>query len=211
PRDDPRGNLVLRGARVITMRSDEAIENADILVRDGRIAAVGARGSFAVPADASVRDVAGKTIVPGFIDIHDHVADIRRDVLSMDVWGLRARLAYGITTTFDPSSLSIDMFAYQDLVDAGIVTGSRLRTTGMAMFSFNRLSSLQEARALLARHKDHYRTRNVKQYLVGNRKQRQWIAMAAAEAGVMPTKIGRASCRGRGQIAGCARRSGGAD
>jgi Tol biopolymer transport system component/predicted amidohydrolase len=195
PRDDPRGSLVLRGARVITLRGDEVIDGADILVRDGRIASVGRRGSFAVPADATVREVTGKTIVPGFIDIHDHVADIRRDVLSMDAWGLRARLAYGITTTFDPSSLSIDMLAYQDLVDAGLITGSRLRTTGMAMFSFNRLASLQEARALLSRYRDHYRTRNVKQYLIGNRMQRQWIAMAAAEMGVMPTTEGSLSLK----------------
>lgn len=195
PRDDPRGSLLLSGARVITMRGNEIIDGADILVRDGRIAAVGASGSIAVPRDATVRDVTGKTIVPGLIDIHDHVADIRRDVLSLDAWGLRARLAYGITTAFDPSSLSIDMFAYQDLVDAGIVTGSRLRTTGMAMFSFNRLASLQEARALLTRYRDHYRTFNVKQYLIGNRTQRQWLVQAASELGVMPTTEGSLSLK----------------
>ncbi|MBL8264731.1 amidohydrolase family protein, partial [Steroidobacter sp.] len=190
PRDDPRGTLLLRSARTITMHGDEIIEDADILVRDGRFAAVGSRGSFPIPADTTVLEMSGKIIVPGFIDIHDHVADIRRDVLSMDVWGLRARLAYGITTAFDPSSLSIDMFAYQDLVDAGVITGSRVRTTGMAMFSFNRLASLTDARALLARHRDHYRTVNVKQYLIGNRTQRQWLAQAAAEMGVMPTTEG---------------------
>ena len=132
----------------------------------------------------------GKTILPGFIDIHDHIADIRRDVLAMEDWGLRARLAYGITTAFDPSSLSIDMLAYQDLVDAGIVTGSRVATTGMAMFSFNRLTSLDEARALLSRYRDHYRTRNLKQYLIGNRLQRQWLVQAASEMGMMPTTEG---------------------
>lgn len=103
---------------------------------------------------------------------------------------MRARLAYGITTAFDPSSLSVDMFAYQDLVDAGIVMGSRVATTGMAMFSFNRLASRQEARALITRHRDHYRTYNVKQYLIGNRRQRQWLVEAAAELGVMPTTEG---------------------
>ena len=143
-----------------------------------------------VPGDAEVRDVAGKTIVPGLIDIHDHVADIRRDVLSTESWGLSARLAYGITTAFDPSSLSIDMFAYQDLVDAGVVTGARIPSTGMAMFSFNRIASPQEARSLLLRHRDHYRTHNVKQYLIGNRRQRQWLVQAAAELGVMPTTEG---------------------
>lgn len=195
PRDDPRGSIVLRGARVITMRdsamdTSEVIEDGDVLIRDGRIAGVGPRGSLNIPADAVVRDVAGKTLVPGFIDVHDHVADIRRDVIAMESWGLRTRLAYGITTAFDPSSLSIDMFAYQDMSDAGILTGSRVPSTGMAMFSFNRLASVDEARALLTRYRDHYRTRNVKQYLIGNRTQRQWLVQAAKDVGVMPTTEG---------------------
>lgn len=195
PRDIPRGSALLRGARAITMRGDEVIEDADILVRDNRIVAVGSRGTLDAPTSTAVLDVTGKTIVPGFIDIHDHVADIRRDVLSTDSWGLRARLAYGITTAFDPSSLSIDMFAYQDLVDAGIVTGSRVPTTGMAMFSFNRLSSPQEARSLLTRYRDYYRTYNVKQYLIGNRSQRQWLVQSAAELAVMPTTEGSLSLK----------------
>lgn len=190
PRDDPRGTLILRGARLITMRGDEVIEDADLLIRDGRIGALGSRGTLNAPADAQIRNVGGKTILPGFIDIHDHVADIRRDVISTESWGLRARLAYGITTAFDPSSLSIDMFAYQDMVDAGVLTGSRIPTTGMAMFSFNRLASLDEARALVRRYRDHYRTRNIKQYLIGDRRQRQWLVQAAHELGVMPTTEG---------------------
>ncbi len=190
PRDAPRGAALLRGARVITMRGDEVIEDADLLVRNERIVAVGQRGALQLPSGADVHDMTGKIIVPGYIDIHDHVADIRRDVLSMESWGLRARLAYGITTAFDPSSLSIDMFAYEDLVDAGVVTGSRIGTTGMAMFSFNRVASREEALALISRHRDHYRTPNVKQYLIGNRRQRQWLVQAAKEMGVMPTTEG---------------------
>jgi Tol biopolymer transport system component len=195
PRDTPRGTLLLRGARIITMRGDEVIESGELLVRDDRIVAVGPRGALQVPADAQVQDVAGKTIVPGLIDIHDHVADIRRDVLSMQSWGLSARLAYGITTAFDPSTLSIDMFAYQDLVDAGLLTGARVPSTGTAMFSFNRIASPQEAKALLTRYRDHYRTHNAKQYLIGNRRQRQWLIQAAGELGMMPTTEGSLSLK----------------
>lgn len=195
PRDVARGSILLRGARVITMHGDEVIEHSDILVRDGRIVAVGPLGMLQVPADASVRDVSGKTVLPGFIDIHDHVSDIRRDVLTLQPWGLAARLADGITTSFDPSTLSIDMFAYQDMVDAGMVTGSRIPSTGTALFSFNRLASPDEARALLSRYRDHYRTRNLKEYLIGNRRQRQWLIQAAAEMGMMPTTEGSLSLK----------------
>jgi hypothetical protein len=87
------------------------------------------------------------------------------------------------------------MFAYQDLGDAGILVGSRVPSTGTAMFSFNRLASVDEARALLTRYRDHYRTRNVKQYLIGNRQQRQWLVQAAKDVGVMPTTEGSLSLK----------------
>ena len=190
PRDVARGSILLRGARIITMHNDEVFEKGEILVRDSRIVAVGPVGSLHVPSDTTIRDVSGKTILPGFIDIHDHVADIRRDVLSMQPWGLAARLAYGVTTSFDPSTLSIDMFAYQDLVDAGVVVGARVPSTGTALFSYNRLASLDDARALLSRYRDHYRTHNLKEYMIGNRRQRQWLIQAAAEMGMMPTTEG---------------------
>jgi len=152
PRDSPAEatSWVLRGATLVTMRGDEVIADADLLVRGNRIAALGPRGQVAVPRDARIVDASGRFVVPGFIDAHMHVGGIRRNVLQLDDWSLRATLAYGVTTLLDPSSLSIDMFAYGDLIDAGLVTGPRLYTTGTAMFSFNRLESLDDARDLLA-------------------------------------------------------------
>ena len=192
PRDSPAEatSWVLRGATLVTMRGDEVIADADLLVRGNRIAALGPRGQVAVPRDARIVDAGGRFVVPGFIEAHMHVGGIRRNVLQLDDWSLRATLAYGVTTVLDPSSLSIDMFAYGDLIDAGLVRGPRLYTTGTAMFSFNRLESLDDARDLLRRYRDFYRTRNVKQYRIGSRRARQWIAMAAQELGMMPTTEG---------------------
>ena len=196
PRAMPQGRLLLRGARVLTMAGgDRIIDDADILVDQDRIAAVGARGSFAVPADATIRDVTGKIIVPGFIDEHDHIAEVRRDVLGTEDWGLRARLAYGVTTSFDPSTLSIDMLSYQDMLDAGLMLGPRLRSTGMAIFSMNRFASLDEVRAVLGRYKDDYALGNIKEYRTGNRRVREWMAMAACERGLQPTTEGALSLK----------------
>src|SRR6185369_6646643 len=77
-RDLPQGNVVLRGARIVTMKGDEVIERGDVVVRNNRIVAVGASGQVQVPADARVIDVSGKTIVPGFVDTHAH-PDVLRD------------------------------------------------------------------------------------------------------------------------------------
>ncbi|MBB6123733.1 amidohydrolase family protein [Sphingobium subterraneum] len=195
PRDTPHGALLLRGGTAITMRGTEVLLNADILIVDDHIRQVGPRGSFPVPAAAAVRDLSGAFIIPGLIDAHDHVADIRRDVLDLHNWGPAASLAYGVTTTFDPSSLTIDMLAYQDLVDSGAMLGSRIVTTGPALFSFNDFRSKADVVQVLKRYRDHYRITNLKQYRTGNRRVRQWIVEAAAELGMTPTSEGALSTK----------------
>jgi dipeptidyl aminopeptidase/acylaminoacyl peptidase len=196
PRAAAPGDLLLRGARLMTMAGgDRVIDDADLLVSGGRIKALGPRGSLAVPPTARVIDMAGKTILPGFVDEHDHIGSIRREVLSLDDWSLRARLAWGVTTSFDPSTLSIDMMAYQDLLDAGLMVGPRLRMTGPALFSFNRFTSLDQVRAVLRRYRDDYRLGNIKEYRTGNRRVRQWVAMAARELGLQPTTEGALSMK----------------
>lgn len=190
PRDMPRGVLLLQGATVLTMRGEEAVANAELLIVNDRFAAIGPAGSIAVPKGATVRDVTGKWIVPGFIDDHDHVADVRRVVLDAQSWGPAANLAYGVTTAFDPSTLSIDMLAYQDLIDAGLMIGSRIRSTGPALFSFNEFKSRTEVDRVLERYTKHYRLSNVKLYRTGSRRVRQWIAQGAHEKGLRVTTEG---------------------
>lgn len=184
------GSIVLRGATAITMKGNERIADADVVVTDGRIVGIGSRGSVVIPADATIRDVSGKWITPGFIETHDHIADVRRQVLDFQSWGPLANLAYGVTTAFDPSTLTIDMLAYQDAVEAGLMIGSRIPSTGPAIFSFNDFQSYDEIEAVLRRYRDHYRLRNIKMYRSGNRRVRQWIAQAAREVGLHPTAEG---------------------
>ncbi|HEY1144157.1 MAG TPA: amidohydrolase family protein [Sphingomicrobium sp.] len=195
PRDVPKGTLLLRGATVLTMGSQGVLPDADLLIVDNKIAGVGPRGAITAPAGATVRDVSGRFIIPGLIDTHDHYADIRRGVLDFGSWGPRANLAYGVTTGFDPSTLSIDTFAYQDAVDAGLMVGSRMPSTGPAIFSFNRFRNIDEVRAVLHRYRDYYRTRNLKEYRTGNRRVRQWYIQAARELGMQPTTEGALSLK----------------
>ncbi len=193
-RDMPKGSVVLRGARVITMRGSEVIENADVVVRDNRIVAVGARGQVTVPNDARVIDVAGKTIMPGFVDTHAHVRatfDIHRD----QVWSYAANLAYGVTTIRDPQTATTDILTYEDQVTAGSLLGPRLYSTGPGVFSAGSptgqdIRDLEHARKILKRYSDYYDTKTIKQYVAGNREQRQWIIQAARELKLMPTTEG---------------------
>jgi len=195
PRAVVHGNLLLRGATLITERGGEVIPDADLLIVNDRIAALGPRGSVEIPEHTKIWPVPGKWIVPGFIDTHDHIADIRRGILDFDSWGPLANLAYGVTTAFDPSPLSIDMLAYQDAVDAGLMPGSRIAQTGTAIFSFNEFKSYAQVRAVLSRYRDDYRVGNLKMYRSGNRRVRQWIVMAARELGLQPTTEGALSMK----------------
>ena len=72
PRSRPRGTIVLKGAKVITMRADEIIPEGEIVVTDNRITSVGPAGSAKVPEGAKIIDASKMTIVPGFIDTHAH-------------------------------------------------------------------------------------------------------------------------------------------
>ncbi|MFN3312163.1 MAG: amidohydrolase family protein [Hyphomonas sp.] len=198
-RDDPSGRVLLKGATIIPMTDrgtpDTVLASSDILIENGRIAQIAPSGAMSVQRGDSVVDVSGAYIIPGLVDAHYHLADIRRDVLDFDVWGLKTNLAFGITTLFDPSSLTIDMLTYQDLVETGDVTGSRLYTTGPAIYDYNDFRSKAEVMAVLKRYKEYYRVDNVKQYRTGNRRVRQWFSEAAAELGIAATTEGALSYR----------------
>ena len=196
-RDQPAGRLVLKGATIIPMTDRGAPGTAlaahDILIEGNRIRQIAPAGRLDGAEGAQIVDVTGKYIIPGLIDAHYHVADIRRDVLDVDAWGLRTNLAFGITTVFDPSSLTIDMLAYQDLGEMGAITASRLFTTGPAIFDYYDFRSKAEVEAVLHRYRDHYRLSNLKQYRSGNRRVRQWVSQSAHELGMTVTTEGALS------------------
>jgi imidazolonepropionase-like amidohydrolase len=193
-RDTPKGTVVLRGARVITMKDSEVIEDADLVVRDNRILAVGARGQVQVPGDARVIDVTGKTILPGFVDTHAHLRpsyELHRE----QVWSYAVNLAYGVTTARDPQTFTTDVLSYEDQVTAGAVLGPRIYSTGPGVFgggspTGQNVRDLEHARTVLRKYSDYYDTKTIKQYVVGNREQRQWIVQAARELKLMPTTEG---------------------
>ena len=189
-RDTPRGSAVFRGARAITMKGKEIIDNADIVVKDNRIVAIGARGSVQIPADARVFDVSGKTILPGYVDTHYHPQWLTPQIHNTQTWQYLATLAYGTTTTRDPQTSTTDFMTYGDRVESGDMVGPRIYTTGPGVFSGEPVRDLDHAKQILSRYSKYYDTKTLKMYMSGNRQQRQWIIMAAKELGIMPTTEG---------------------
>lgn len=189
PRARPRGSILLSGARLVTMKGDEVIPSGDILVTGNRIAAVGKKGSLRVPAGTRAINVAGKTIMPGFVDVHSHMW-APRGLHQTQVWQHLANLAYGVTTTRDPQTSTPDVFAYADLIDAGIMPGPRVYATGPGVFSASGIDSREAAFHFIKRYKEAYRTNTIKQYVAGDRIVRQWIIEACKEYGITATVEG---------------------
>lgn len=194
-RDIPEGAIVLRGATVITMRGDEILRDADVVVVNNKIAGVGPQGSVDVPPGAVVRDISGKFVVPGFIDTHAHWAEIRRGILAPDQWPFLVNLAYGVTSGLDVQPFTVDIFGYQDMIDAGLMLGPRAYSTGPGVFVNSEINSEADARNVLTRYRDYYRTRNIKSYMVGGRRQRQFMIQGASALGMMPTTEGATDLR----------------
>lgn len=195
PRASHTGRYLLRGATVYTMGKAGTIEAADVLVEGDRFKAVGPKGSVASGRGLPVIDVTGHFIIPGLIDVHHHAVEIRRNVLDFEPWGLRTMLAYGVTTAFDPSTLTVDFIAYKDAIEAGLTVGPRLFSTGPALYPFNDFNSYEEVESVLRRYSHYYGLKNIKMYRSGNRRVRQWIVKAARKLGLQPTTEGTLSAK----------------
>lgn len=72
--------LVVRGGRLIDGTGRPPVEDAVIVIRGGRFHAVGPSGAVALPPDAEVIDVSGKSVLPGFIDGHGHLEDFHGEL-----------------------------------------------------------------------------------------------------------------------------------
>lgn len=188
--DIPQGYLLLQNARLITMEGTEVIERGDLLIRNNRIAALGPAGSLEVPPGTETRDLSGKTLIPGFVDTHAHMWP-RWGIHQNEVWVYGANLAYGVTTTRDPQTATTDVLTYSDMVNAGMMPGPRIYSTGpgVGFWAYN-LTSLKHARDVLRQYSEYYHTKTIKMYLTGNRQHRQWVIMAARELKLMPTTEG---------------------
>ncbi|MEZ5317147.1 MAG: amidohydrolase family protein [Vicinamibacterales bacterium] len=117
-----RDAYALVGARVIDGTGAAPIEDAVLVVRDGRIAAVGARGTTPVPAGLRTVDARGATIVPGLWDMHAHASQIE--------WA-GAYLGAGVTAARDMGGEFGFLTAFRDALATDATVGPRLFLAGL--------------------------------------------------------------------------------
>jgi len=158
------------------------LENATLLIENGRILGV---GNVRVPKNATVIDAAGKTLIPGLIDVHAHLHFGRSNAHPQQSWQHAVNLAFGVTTVHDPSSDDDFVFPAAERIAAGIEKGPRVYSTGSVLYGAKsrdraRINDLDDALLHIRRMKA-MGARSVKSYQQAAREQRQWLLQAARE------------------------------
>lgn len=183
--DIPNSSVLLKGAKIITMKGDEVIENGSILVKGNRIIEIGTN----INTNAKVIDVSGKTIMPGIVDVHWHGPYANNQIIPQTNWHALGNLAFGVTTEHNPSADTAAVFAASEMQQAGVITAPRTFSTGTILYGATQfisapVNSLDDAIGHLQRMKD-VGAFSVKSYNQPRREQRQQIIEAARQTNLM--------------------------
>ncbi|QQS42817.1 MAG: amidohydrolase family protein [Acidobacteriota bacterium] len=184
----PATTIALTNVRVITMNANrEVLEGATIVIENDRIKAVGR--NVPVPPGARVFDLKGRTVMPGMFDAHGHYGSpvSALNVIEQNLYGLKANLAYGVTTMYDVYGTTQKDFWVSDMLRAGKLDGPRIFSVGDPMFvtkyrtkMYRQIDSLEDALEHVQFNKDHGATA-VKDYSNHERDSRKYLAQAAKQ------------------------------
>ena len=139
-------------------------------------------------------DASGKTIIPGFVDMHAHHYREWRGMRPKHDFEQAIYLAYGVTTTLDPSMYSVNMFPTAELIEAGEMIGPRGFSTGDNITAgdaarANEINNPADALAMVKKMAD-WGAVSIKQYAQPRRDQRQWMSEAVRTVGLNETSEG---------------------
>jgi len=130
------GSLALTGGTIYVSPGDNPIADGVLLIRDGKIAAVGARRSIPIPRGIQTLDCSGFTITAGFWNSHVHfmerkwagASNIPAPELSGQLQEMLTR--YGFTSVFDIGSMWENTRRLRGRIESGEIPGPRIRSTG---------------------------------------------------------------------------------
>jgi imidazolonepropionase-like amidohydrolase len=125
---------------------DGSVESDRVIVVEGeRIARIGDADDIRIPANATVIDLSGKTVLPGLIDMHDHLTgdarfhgyeslgiSVPRETL-YGVLNARKTLMAGFTSVRNVGASGYSDVALRDAINDGEIVGPRMRASGPAL------------------------------------------------------------------------------
>jgi len=193
--DVPTTVVALTGARIVTMTDEDGgvVENGVVLIAGNRISAVGSADEVTIPEGTLRVDVGGKTIIPGLIDAHAH-GSAGVGMIPEQNWMAYATLAFGVTTTHDPSNDATEIFAAAEMQRTGAILAPRIYSTGDIVYGARSgyladINSLDDARQHVRRLKAQG-AGSIKNYNQPRREQRQQVTTAAREEGMLVVSEG---------------------
>jgi imidazolonepropionase-like amidohydrolase len=129
--------IVLTHARVIDGTGRPARDDQTIVVRDGRIAAIGKSSAIETPKGARIRDLTGKTVLPGLVGMHEHLFyQIEREgstplVTTAPEAFAKLYLAAGVTTIRTAGTIDLDGdLRVKQQIEIGAQPGPDIELTG---------------------------------------------------------------------------------
>ena len=135
--------VYLTADKMIDPATGSVIENPALVIDDGKITSAGDQESLAAPQGAEIVDLQGKTILPGFIDMHTHLtysATKGRGYAGLGlasdrqlIWGVvnaKKTLMAGFTTVRNTGSDGYGVLALRDAINEGEITGPRMFVAG---------------------------------------------------------------------------------
>lgn len=143
--------IALIHARVIDGTGAAVRNNQTLILRDGNIVAVGSDGQVAIPEGARVMDLSGKSVLPGLVQLHEHLWMYAGSLLSVPISHSRLLLAAGVTSIRTAGSYNpyIDLKIRRD-IEAGREVGPWMDlTVYMDLFGAPRLYDADATRRYL--------------------------------------------------------------
>ena len=191
PQDIPEGSVAVTGATVLTMVDGQVIENGTVVAEGARITCVGTADACDTSGVDHVIDAAGKTVMPGIIDMHAHHYRENRGHRPPNDYEVAMYLAYGVTANLDNSMWSQNIFPDAERIMAGNLIGPRTYSTGDPLYAgdgarYNRIESYEDAWHNVARLKN-WGAVAIKQYSYPQRDARQWLTDAGRRMDLMVT------------------------
>jgi imidazolonepropionase-like amidohydrolase len=139
----PPAPLLLTGARILDPAGERLLDGRDVLIENGRIAAIGAAGTLPAPAGTRKLDLAGLTLIPGLIELHSHLLlhpydetpwddQVLKEPLELRtiraVVAAKATLEAGFTTVRDLGTEGAGFadVSLRDAIAAGMIPGPRV-------------------------------------------------------------------------------------
>ena len=129
--------VALTHVRVIDGTGRPGLDDQIVIINDGRIAAVGPSSAVAVPPDAQVVDLSGRTVIPGLVGMHEHLFyQIERPsagtmVVASQAAFAKLYLAAGVTTIRTAGTVDFEGdLRIKQAVDTGRDPGPKIHVTG---------------------------------------------------------------------------------